>query len=132
MDTKTDYFSHYFILGQNNMKKNMEKIMQITNNNKRFMVFTTMIKHENHTIDNRAMISENSDDFYITLKGPWECYHSKWEISGSFKMISSTRNHEDFFSHQHSETVARRCFIKKLSLMISKTSQENMCARDLF
>lgn len=71
MDTKTDYFSHYFILGQNNMKKNMEKIMQITNNNnKRFMVFTTMIKHENHTIDNRAMISENSDDFYITLKGP--------------------------------------------------------------
>ena len=43
-------------------------------------------------------------------------------------MISSTSNHEDFSSRQHSEAVARRCFIKKMSLIVSKNSEENTCA----
>ena len=43
-------------------------------------------------------------------------------------MISSISNHEDFSSRQHSEAVARRCFIKKLSLLVSKNSEENTCA----
>ena len=41
----------------------MEKNMQITNVNKRLAACPTMIKHENHVIDNRANISENSNDF---------------------------------------------------------------------
>ena len=43
-------------------------------------------------------------------------------------MVSSSSNHEDFFSCQHSEAVTPRCFIKKLSLMIMKYSQGNKCA----
>ena len=90
---------------------NMEKKIKITNVNKRFTNFPTMIKHEKHIIDNRAKISENSNEFLCfsvkslkikflyPLKSPWECYHSKWETSEGWKMISSTRNHEDFFNH---------------------------------
>ena len=40
--------------------------MQKTNVNKRFATFPTMIKHEKH-IDNRAKISENSDEFLRSL-----------------------------------------------------------------
>ena len=40
-------------------------------------------------------------------------------------MISLTNNHKDFSSRQHSEITARRCFIKKLPLIISKNSQES-------
>ena len=36
----------------------MGKNHAIKNVNKRFMAFPTMIKHESHTIDNRAKISE--------------------------------------------------------------------------
>ena len=48
------------------MKRTRKKIMQITNVNKRFTTFPTMIKHEKH-IDNRAKISENSDEFLRSL-----------------------------------------------------------------
>ena len=48
------------------MKQTWKKIMQITNVNKRFTTFPTMIKHEKH-IDNRAKISENSDEFLRSL-----------------------------------------------------------------
>ena len=37
--------------------------MQTENVNKRFTTFPTMIKHEKHIIDNRAKISESSDEF---------------------------------------------------------------------
>ena len=59
--------------------------MQIKNINKRFTAIPTMIKHENHTIDNRAKLSEKSNDFLRSLvkslklkflhpmEGPWEC-----------------------------------------------------------
>ena len=40
--------------------------MQITNVKKRFTIFPTMIKLEKH-IDNRAKISENSDEFLRSL-----------------------------------------------------------------
>ena len=43
-----------------------EKIMQITNVNKIFTTFPTIIKHEKH-INNRAKISENSDEFLRSL-----------------------------------------------------------------
>ena len=41
--------------------------MQVKDVNKRFTAFPIMIKHENHTIDNRAKISENSNDFLRSL-----------------------------------------------------------------
>ena len=40
--------------------------MEITNVNKRFTSFPTMIKHEKH-LDDRAKISENSDEFLHSL-----------------------------------------------------------------
>ena len=40
--------------------------MQVTNVNKRFTTFPTMIKLEKH-IDNRVKISENSDEFLCSL-----------------------------------------------------------------
>ena len=40
--------------------------MEITNVNKRFTSFPTMIKHEKHLYD-RAKISENSDKFLRSL-----------------------------------------------------------------
>ena len=69
-DTKTDYFSHYFIQDQNDMKKIWKTIRQIANVNKRFTAFPTMmwmIKHEKHIIDNRPKISENSNGFLLSL-----------------------------------------------------------------
>ena len=48
------------------MKRAWKKFMQMTNVNKRFSTFPTMIKHEKH-IDNRAKISENSDEFLRSL-----------------------------------------------------------------
>ena len=113
----------------------LKKIMQITNVHKRFTAFPTMIRHEKHTIDSRAKISENSNDLLCSLvkslkikflhptRRSWQCYHSKCETSKSWK-ISSNSYHEHFFRRQHSEAAARRCFIKKLSLIISKNSQE--------
>ena len=55
------------IQGQNDMKRIWKKIIQIANVNKRFTAFTTMIKHENHTIDNISKISENCNDFLWSL-----------------------------------------------------------------
>ena len=66
MDTKTDYFNHYFIQGQNDMKRTWKKIMQIINVTKRFTTFQTMIKHEKH-IDKRVKNSENSNEFIRSL-----------------------------------------------------------------
>ena len=48
------------------MKRTWKKIMQITNVNKIFTTFPAMIKHEKH-IDNRAKISENSNEFLHLL-----------------------------------------------------------------
>ena len=48
------------------MKRTWKKVMQMTNVNKRFSTFSTMIKHEKH-IDSRAKISENSDEFLRSL-----------------------------------------------------------------
>ena len=53
-DTKTDCFTHYFIQGQNDMKRIWKKIIQKANVNKRFTAFPTMTKDENHTIDNNS------------------------------------------------------------------------------
>ena len=47
-------------------------------------------------------------------------------------MISLTSNDADFLNCQHAEAVSRRCFIKKLSLIISENVQENTCARVFF
>ena len=47
-------------------------------------------------------------------------------------MISSTNNHEDYFSLQDSEPVARRRFIEKLPLIVSKNLPENTCAGVFF
>ena len=47
-------------------------------------------------------------------------------------MISSTSNHEDLSICHHSETVVRRCFIKKLSLIIYKNLLETICAGVFF
>ena len=47
--------SHYFIQGQNDMKRTW-KIMQITNVNKRFTAFPIMIKHEKHIIYKRGQL----------------------------------------------------------------------------
>ena len=44
----------------------MDKIMQVTNVNKRFVTFPTMIKHEKH-IDKRAKIAEKSNEFLRSL-----------------------------------------------------------------
>ena len=61
-----------------------------------------------------------------------ECYNSKWETSKGCKMILSISNHEDFFSHKHSEAVARRCFIKKAVLdNLKELTGKNLC-RNLF
>ena len=42
-------------------EKNMEKIIQITNVNKKFTNFPTMIKHEKYIIDNKEKLSESSN-----------------------------------------------------------------------
>ena len=52
------------------MKKIWKTIMQIANVNKRFTAFPTMmwmIKHEKHITDNRPKISENSNEFLLSL-----------------------------------------------------------------
>ena len=40
---KTDYFNHYFIQGENDVKRRQKKIMQVTNGNiKPFSTMTNM------------------------------------------------------------------------------------------
>ena len=68
--------------------------MQIANVKKIFQTFQT-IKHEKYILNNKAKISENSNQFFRSLvksleikflhtvsrSSPWECYYSKWENS---------------------------------------------------
>ena len=140
-DTKTDCFTHYFIQGQNDMKRIRKKIMQKANVNKRFTAFPTMTKDENHTIDsNSKNIWEPSNDFLRSLvtclkikflyprEGPWECYHSKWETSKYCKMIFSTNKHENFSSRQNSEAVLPEVFYKKVVLNnLKKLTGKQVC-----
>ena len=49
-----------------------EKIMQVTNVNKRFTALPTMIKHEKHIMNNRAKLSENSYGFLRSLGKKFE------------------------------------------------------------
>ena len=101
-DAKTDYFSHCFIQDQKNMKRIWKKIMQIKNVNKRFKAIPTMIKHENHTIDNRAKLSENSNDFLRPLVKSLKLKFLHPMIrSMRMLMLSSASNHEDFSNRQH-------------------------------
>ena len=46
----------------------MEKKIKITNVNKRFTNFPTMIKHEKHIIDNRAKISDSNEFLCFSVK----------------------------------------------------------------
>ena len=79
-------------------KRTWKKIMQITNVNKRFRTFTTLIRHEKH-IDNKAKISKNCNEFlhslvkglkknflHLNREGSWECYYLTWEASKGWKI----------------------------------------------
>ena len=68
-------------------EKNMKKIMQTKNVNKRFTAIPTMIKHENHTIDNRAKISENSNDFLRFFSKEFEA-----KVSPSHEKVHENTN----------------------------------------
>ena len=89
-----------------------------------FQQWSNMKKH----IHKRVKISENSNKISSlilveSLKinvSTSECYRSKWETSKGWKMISTTSNHEDFSSRQHSEPVVEGCFIEKLPLVVLK------------
>ena len=91
-------------------------------------------------IDNRAKISENSDEIFRSLVKSLKIkflHRMKRSVRMlSFKIRNLTgleiSNHEDFSSRQHSEALTRRCFMKKSPLIISKNSQENTCVRVFF
>ena len=97
--------------------------------------FPTTIKHEKHTIDNRAKISDNSNEFLrslvkivkIKILHPIEVLSFKMRNLKGLKN-DTTNNNGDFSCRQHSEAVARRCFIKNVSLINSKNSQESTSA----
>ena len=62
--------------------------MQTANVNKRFTTFPTIIKHEKHTIDNRAKISGTSDEFlWSQFLGP---LMNSFALSKKFKDNGST------------------------------------------
>ena len=93
--------------------------------NMKIIPLITVVKNSQNSNDFlHSLVKSLKIKFYIRWEGPRKCCHSKWETSKSCKMISSTSNHENFSSRQHSEAVTRRCFIKKLSLIISKNSQK--------
>ena len=48
-------------------KEIIKKIMQIANVKKIFQTFQTTIKHEKHILNNKAKISENSNQFFRSL-----------------------------------------------------------------
>ena len=60
------YFDHYFTKSQNDIKRTWKKIMQIINVNKGLTTLPTITKHEKN-IDNRAKISENSNEYLRSL-----------------------------------------------------------------
>ena len=72
--------------------------MIITNVNKRFSAFPTMIKRENHTIDNNAKISENSNDFLhslvksLKIKSLHPMRQSMWMLSFKMKNLEKQQN----------------------------------------
>ena len=96
--------------GEKWYETNMKKIMQITNVNKIFATFTTMIKHEKH-IHNRAKVSENFDEFLRSLVKSLKIKFLDpmrrsvrmllFKMRSLWKMIYLTTNHEDFPSRQH-------------------------------
>ena len=104
-------------------KKSCKQQMLI-NDLQPFQQWSNMKKH----IHKRVKISENSNKISslilvesLKIKvSTSECYRSKWETSKGWKMISTTSNHEDFSSRQHSEPVVEGCFIEKLPLVVLK------------
>ena len=64
---RTPLLQPLFHPGPKQHETNLEKIMLVTNVNKKFTTFPTMIKHEKHIIDNRRKISENSNEYLPSL-----------------------------------------------------------------
>ena len=137
------YFNHYFIQGQNDMKRTWKKIVQITNVNKRFTTFLTMIKHEKH-IDNRAKMSENSDEFLRSLVKSLKIkfLHSKKRSVRmlSFKMRNLRELKNDivdqqsrgFFQSSTFRSTRQEVFYKKVVFNnFEKFTEKHLC-RSLF
>ena len=123
---------------------NMEKkIIQKTNVNKRFATFPTMIKHEKH-IDNRAKTSENSDEFLrslvksLKIKFLYPLKRSMRMLSFKMRNLRGLKNDifdqqsRGFFLSPAFRSSRRRCFIKKLLIIVSKSSQRHTCIRVFF
>ena len=118
------------------MKGIWKEIMQKIKVNNRFATFPTMIKHEKH-IDNRAKPSENSDELIPWLFGKKFgdkvfISHKKVHEMLSFKMRNLRALKKDTFDQQSRgffqspafRSSRRRCFIKKLAIIISKNHRK--------
>ena len=120
-----------------------KKIIQKTNVNKRFATFPTMIKHEKH-IDNRAKTSENSDEFLrslaksLKIKFLYPLKRSMRMLSFKMRNLRGLKNDifyqqsRGFFLSPAFRSSRRRCFIKKLLIIVSKSSQRQTCIRVFF
>ena len=86
------------------MKRIWKKTIQITNVNKRFTAFPTMIKHENHAINTISKTSENSNDFLRSLVKSLKIKFlhpmSRSMIMLSFKMRNLSDLQNDIFNQQ--------------------------------
>ena len=86
------------------MKRIWPKKIHIANVNKRCTAFPTMIKHENHAIENRANISENSDDFlrFLVKSSKIKILHPirRSMTMLSFKMRNLKEQQNDIFNQQ--------------------------------
>ena len=117
------------------MKRTWTKIMQKTNANKRFVTFLTMIKYKKHIV-NRAKSSEKLDQFLrplvksLKIKFLYPIKRSMRMLS--FKMRNLRALKKDTFDQQSRgffqspafRSSRRRCFIKKLAIIISKNHRK--------
>ena len=117
------------------MKRTWTKIMQKTNANKRFVTFLTMIKYKKHIV-NRAKSSEKLDQFLrplvksLKIKFLYPIKRSMRMLS--FKMRNLRALKKDTFGQQSRgffqspafRSSRRRCFIKKLAIIISKNHRK--------
>ena len=115
------------------MKRTWNRIIQITNINKRSTFFQIMIKHEKHIVDSRPKIPENSNEFLCsTVKSLKMKFLHPMRRSMRILLIKM-RNLKGLkiqgwkSSRQHSQVVTRTYFLKTVPSIVSRNSLENTC-----
>ena len=112
------------------MKRTWNKIIQITNINKRSTFFQIMIKHEKHIVDSRPKIPENSNEFLcstvksLKMKFLHPMRRSMRILLIKMRNLKGLKIQSSAFTSSHPTY-----FLKTVASIVSRNSLENTCNR---